>query len=182
MTSHPSPRERRLRVNRTGKEQVVEALRQTLSQAEVVVVAHNRGLTVADAGDLRRKMRDVGAGLKVTKNTLAQRALEGTRYTGLAKLFKGPTAIAYSRDPVAAAKVAVDYAKRNDKFVVIGGGLGESVLDAAGVDTLSKLPPLEALRATLAGLMQTPAQRLASVMAAPAGQLARVFSAYGAKE
>jgi large subunit ribosomal protein L10 len=161
---------------------VVETLRETLEDAGVVVVAHNNGLTVADASDLRRKMREGGAGLKVTKNTLAQRAVEGTRYAGLAKLFRGPAAIAFSRDPVAAAKVAVEYAKRNEKFVVIGGGLGETTLDAAGVDNLSKLPPLESLRAKLVGLLQTPAQRLAVVMAAPAAQLARVCSAYGSKE
>jgi large subunit ribosomal protein L10 len=161
---------------------VVETLRQTLRDSAVVVVAHNKGLTVADAGELRRKMREGGAGFKVTKNRLAQRALEGTRYTGLAKLFRGPTAIAYSRDPVAAAKVSVDYARRNEKFVVIGGGLGESTLDAAGVETLSKLPPIEALRARLVGLLQAPAQRLAGVMAAPGSQLARVFAAYGAKD
>ena len=169
-------------MDRTSKEKVVETLRQTLKDAEVVVVAHNKGLTVADAGDLRRKMRDGGASLKVTKNTLAQRAIEGTRYAGLSALFKGPTMIAYSRDPVAAAKVAVDYAKRSEKYVIIGGGLGQSTLSVTGIETLSKLPSIDALRAGLIGLLQTPARRLAVLMAAPGARIARVTAAYAAKE
>jgi len=162
------------------KEQVVGDLRARLSEAAVVVVAHNLGLTVAASSELRRRMREGGASFRVAKNTLARRAVADTPYSGLADMLKGPTALAYSRDPVAAAKVAVEFAKKNEKFVILGGGLGERTLDATGVEQLSKLPSIEELRGRIVGLIVAPATRLAGVLAAPAGQLARVFAAYGA--
>lgn len=166
-------------MERAAKEQQIAELHRTFGEASVVVVAHNKGMTVTDASELRRRMREGGAGFKVAKNTLARRALKDTPYGGIEALFKGPTSIAFSRDPVAAAKVAVDFAKKNDKFVILGGALGARSLDAAGVEALAKMPSLDTLRGTLIGLLQTPAQRIASVLQAPAGQLARVFAAYG---
>lgn len=162
------------------KEQVVGDLRARLSEAAVVVVAHNLGLTVAASSELRRRMREGGASFRVAKNTLARRAVAETTYSGLADLLKGPTALAYSRDPVAAAKVAVDFAKKNEKFVILGGCLGARTLDATGVELLSKLPSIDELRGKIVGLIVAPATRLAGVLAAPGGQLARVFAAYGA--
>lgn len=169
-------------MNRTQKEQAITALHQVLQDTALVVVAHQVGLTVAEATDLRRRMRAAGAGFKVTKNRLARRALVGTAFEGLDGLFKGPTAIAFSRDPVAAAKVVTEFAKTNEKLKVVGGGLGTQVLDASGVEALAKLPSLDELRAKLIGMIQTPATRIAGVLQAPGSQVARVLSAYANKE
>ena len=147
----------------------------------MLVVTHQSGMTVAEVTDLRRQMRAAGASFKVTKNRLARLALKGTRFEGLASLFTGPTAIAYSTDPVVAAKVAVEFANSNEKLVIVGGGLGERVLDQSGIKALAKLPSLTELRGRIAGLLQAPAAKLAGVLQAPAGQLARVFQAYGSK-
>lgn len=147
----------------------------------MLVVTHQSGMTVAEVTDLRRQMRVAGASFKVTKNRLARLALKGTRFEGLASLFTGPTAIAYSADPVVAAKVAVEFANSNEKLVIVGGGLGERVLDQSGIKALAKLPSLTVLRGRIAGLLQAPAAKLAGVLQAPAGQLARVFQAYGSK-
>jgi large subunit ribosomal protein L10 len=166
-------------VERSRKEKIVNDLHDALESANMVVVTHNNGLTVAEATELRRSMRDAGASFKVTKNRLALRALDGTPYEALRELFSGPTAVTTSEDPVAAAKAAIDYAKKNEKLVVIGGAMGATVLDAAGVKQLASLPSLDALRSTLIGLIQAPATKVAGVLQAPAGQLARVFSAYG---
>jgi len=166
-------------MQRKQKEQAVAALHQTLGESTLVVVTHQTGMTVAETTALRRRMRDAGAGFKVTKNRLAKRALEGTSFAGLSDLFTGPTAVAYSADPVAAAKVVADYANQNAKLTIIGGALGTQSLDAEGVKALAKLPSLDELRAKLVGMIQTPATRVAQVVNAPAGQLARVFSAYG---
>jgi large subunit ribosomal protein L10 len=144
----------------------------------MVVVTRNSGLTVAEVTDLRRRMRAAGAQFKVAKNRLALRALDGTQFDGIAKLLKGPTALAWSSDPVAVAKAAVEFAKTNEKLVVLGGALGSRTLDAAGIRALAELPSLETLRAQLLGLINAPATRLAGVLQAPAGQLARVFGAY----
>jgi large subunit ribosomal protein L10 len=144
----------------------------------MVVVTRNDGMTVADVTELRRRMRAAGASFKVAKNRLALLALDGTRFDGLKPLMKGPTAISWSSDPVAVAKAAVDFAKTNDKFVLVGGALGSQVLDASGVKALSELPSLDSLRAKLLGLIAAPATRIAGVLQAPAGQLARVFAAY----
>jgi len=165
-------------VERTRKKEIVDGLHEALDGAAVVVVTQHNGLTVAEATVLRRQMRDAGASFRVTKNRLALRALEGTAYTGIGDLFTGPTAIATSRDPVAAAKAAVDFAKKNDKLVVIGGAMGERRLDAEGVKALASLPSLDELRGKIIGLVQAPATKVAGVLQAPAGQLARVFGAY----
>ena len=138
-------------------------------------------MTVAEVTELRRQMRAAGASFKVTKNRLARLALAGTKFERLSPMFTGPTAIAYSRDPVAAAKVAVEFANKNDKLRIIGGGLGERQLDAEGVKSLATMPSLDQLRARFLGLLQTPATRIAAVLQAPGAQLARVLDAYAKK-
>ena len=164
-------------MDRVEKEQLVASLRGTFEESAIVVVTHYSGLTVAEMGDLRRQMRDAGAKFKVTKNRLTRLALEGTAYQPIEGLFRGPTAIAYSSDPVAAAKAAVGFAKTNDKLVVLGGAMGEDQLDADGVKALATLPSLDELRGKLIGLIQAPATKVAGVLQAPAGQVARVLNA-----
>ena len=151
-------------------------------EANLLVITHQSGLTVSEVTQLRRRMRDAGAGYKVCKNRLVRLALEGTKFEALSPMFTGPTAIASSIDPVAAAKVCVDFAKDNEKLVIVGGALGENALDVDGVKALAKLPSLDELRAQLIGLVQAPATKVAGVVQAPAGQLARVFSAYGSQD
>jgi large subunit ribosomal protein L10 len=168
-------------VNRTQKEELVATMRSTFEDSGAVVVTQYSGLTVEQITDLRTKMREVGAEFKVTKNRLTRLALEGTAYEGLSDTFTGPTAIAYANDPVGVAKVAVDYAKKNDKLVLIGGGMPGTVLDADGVKSLAAMPSLDESRAKLVGLLQAPASKIAAVLQAPAGQLARVFGAYSDK-
>jgi len=165
------------RVDRTAKKQLVESLNAMFAENELVVVTHQAGLTVAEVTDLRRKMRDAGASYKVTKNRLAKIALAGTKFEPITELFTGPTAVAVSKDPVAAAKVAVEFAEKNEKLTVVGGGLGDQALDMAGVKALAKLPSLDELRGKIVGIIQTPATRVAGVLQAPAGQLARVLQA-----
>jgi len=169
-------------VDRTQKEELVSSLHDTFGGAETVVVTHNLGLSVAQMEDLRVKLREAGASFKVTKNRLTRLALKDTKFEGLTDLFTGPTGIAYSEDVVAAAKVAVKFAKDNDKFEVVGGAMGETVLDLAGVQALATMPSLDELRGKLVGLIQAPATKVAGVLQAPAGQLARVCGAYGATE
>jgi large subunit ribosomal protein L10 len=169
-------------VNRSEKAEAIVELNQIFKDANLMVVTRQTGLTVQEVTDLRRKVRAAGASYKVAKNRLTLRALEGTRFTALGSLFKGPTAIAYSEDPVAAAKVIAAFAKDNAKLTIVGGALGENTLDVAGVQALATLPSLDALRSKIIGLLQAPATKVAVVLAAPAGQLARVFGAYGAKE
>ncbi len=169
-------------MHRQQKEAVVDTLHETFSNASALVVAHQKGLTVAQITDLRGRMREAGAGFKVTKNRLAKRALDGTPFADLADLFSGPTTIAYSNDPVAAAKVAVKYAGDNDKYEVVGGALDGKTLSVDEVKALASLPPLDELRAKIVGMIATPATRLAQVTGAPAAQLARVFGAYGSSE
>jgi large subunit ribosomal protein L10 len=169
-------------VDRTEKREFVSQLAGVFAETSMVVVTQNKGLTVAEVSDLRRKMRDGGSTFKVAKNRLAALALDGTPFDGIRPMLKGPTALAWSRDPVAVAKTAVDFAKTNEKLVVIGGALGTQTLDANGVRALAELPSLDTLRARLVGMLQTPATRVASVLAAPAGQLARVFGAYAKKD
>ncbi|MBM3565164.1 MAG: 50S ribosomal protein L10 [Alphaproteobacteria bacterium] len=171
----------RTTVNRTEKEQLIAEMHQTFAGAHLVVVAHYSGMTVKEMGDLRSKMRQAGAGLKVTQNRLTRRALEGTKFKSLDGLFTGPTAIAYSKDPVAAAKVAVTFAKTNEKLKIIGGALDAEILAVDGVKALAMLPSLDELRGKIVGLIQAPATKIAGVLQAPAGQVARVFSAYASK-
>ena len=169
-------------MDRAEKHALVEELNGTFKEAGVVVVTKNHGLTVSDVEDLRAKMRDAGASYKVAKNRLAKIALEGTPYEGIADFLTGPTALAWSSDPVAAAKAANDFAKANDNLEIIGGGMDGKVLSADEVKQLASLPSLDELRAKIVGLVQAPATKIAQIAAAPAGQLARVFGAYGAKE
>ena len=168
-------------MDRSQKAELIATLNKTFQSAELVVVTQQAGLTVAEITDLRRQMRAAGAGFKVAKNRLTQRALEGTRFQPLSDLFKGPTALAYSKDPVAAAKVTVGFADKNEKLKIVGGCLGERKLDVAGIKALATLPSLPEMRARLAGLIATPATRLATVVAAPAAQLARVVGAHARK-
>jgi len=164
-------------VDRTQKEELVASFNDAFSEATLVVVTSQSGLTVAQSTELRQEMRQAGASFKVTKNRLTRLALEGTTFAYLSDLFKGPTAIAYSDDPVAAARIAVKFAEGNDKFQILGGGLSEQALDVSGVTALAKLPSLDELRGKLVGMIQTPATRIAGVTQAPAGQLARVLAA-----
>ncbi len=168
-------------MDRAAKRELVSTLNTVFSDTGVVVVAHYAGLTVADMQSLRGRMKQVGASVKVAKNRLAQIALEGTDVASISGLMKGPTLIAYSDDPVAAPKAAVEFAKANDKLVILGGAMGATALNADGVKALASLPSLDELRAKLVGLVQAPATKIAQVVNAPASKLARVFGAY-AKE
>ncbi|HLS69731.1 MAG TPA: 50S ribosomal protein L10 [Kiloniellales bacterium] len=169
-------------MKRAEKEKLVAAMHERFSSATALVVTQQSGMTVAEATALRRNVRAAGASYRVTKNRLVKLALEGTPFEALSPLFTGPTAIAVSDDPVAAAKVCVEFAKKNEKLTIIGGGLEGQVLDSAGVKALASLPSLDELRGTLIGLINAPATKVAGVVQAPAGQLARVFAAYGAKD
>ncbi|MGQ7791957.1 50S ribosomal protein L10 [Faunimonas sp. B44] len=169
-------------MDRAQKSEMVTHLHDVFSNTGVVVVAHYSGLTVAQMTTLRSRMRDAGASLKVAKNRLAKLALKGTDAEHISDLFQGPTVIAYSADPVAAPKVATDFAKANEKFVVLGGAMGRTNLDATGVEALAKMPSLDELRARIVGMINTPATRIAGVLQAPGGQLARVLSAYATKD
>ncbi len=168
-------------MDRAQKRKLVESLQQDLADMVCVVVTHQSGLTVAEATQLRGQMRSAGARFRITKNRLARRALETTPFAPLSPLFTGPTAVAFSRDPVAAAKVAVGFANRNEKLRIIGGGLAGRLIDAAEVRELALLPPLEELRGRLVGLLAAPATRVARVLQAPASQVARVLAAYAEK-
>jgi large subunit ribosomal protein L10 len=168
-------------VDRTEKRDFVAGLHEALSATSMIVVTHNTGLSVAEATELRRRMRAAGVTYKVAKNRLAHLALEGTPFDGIKPMLKGPTALAWSKDAVAAAKAAVDFAKANEKFVLVGGALGAQTLDASGVRALAELPGLDELRARIVGMIATPATRVAGVLQGSAGQLARVFGAFAKK-
>jgi large subunit ribosomal protein L10 len=168
-------------VDRAEKQQEIEALHQTFASNDLVVVGHYRGLTAAEITDLRRQMRQAEVSGQVVKNTLARRALKGTAYENIADLLKGPTMVAASKDPIAAAKVVYDFAKKNDKFVILGGGMGSLKLDSAAVKQLAQLPSLDELRSKLLGILVAPATRIATVTQAPASQVARVLRAYADK-
>ena len=168
-------------MDRTQKQQLAESLHQDFAENVCVVVTHQTGMTVAEVTLLRRQMLGAGARYRVTKNRLAKRALEGTPFAELAPLFTGPTAIAYSRDPVAAAKAAVEFANRNNKLTIIGGGLHGQVLDEAGVKALAILPSLDELRGKIIGLINAPATKIAGILQAPGGQLARLLAAHAEK-
>ena len=169
-------------MDRNDKANLVAELKQVFTETSVVVVTRNLGMSVAQSTDLRLRMRDAGAQFKVAKNRLALIALDGTRYQPISELLKGPTALATSIDPVAAAKVAVDFAKTTDKFEVLGGAMGDTVLDVNGVMALAELPSLDEMRATLIGIIQAPATKIARTIAEPGAMLARVFGAYAAQE
>jgi large subunit ribosomal protein L10 len=169
-------------MDRSQKADTVASLNATFNEAGVVVVTRNLGLSVAQSTDLRAKMRDAGASYKVAKNRLAKIALKDTQYQGLEDLLSGPTALATSVDPVAAAKAALDFAKSNDRIEIVGGSMGGQLLDEAGIKALASMPSLDELRGKLVGLINAPATKVAQVVTAPAAKLARVFGAYGAKE
>jgi large subunit ribosomal protein L10 len=173
----PPQNERRRSVNRQEKAELIETLQSTLNASTTIVVTHQVGMTVAESSDLRGKMREAGAGFKVTKNRIAKLALKGTRYEELEGMFTGPTAIGTSADPVAAAKALVEFAKDNDKLTIIGGSMDGKTLDKAGVEALAKMPSLDELRGKLVGLIQAPAAKIARVTQAPAGKVARVIQA-----
>ena len=168
-------------MDRSQKADLVTELKQVFTETSVVVVTRNLGLSVAQSTDLRLKMRDAGAQFKVAKNRLALIALEGSKYSPIGDLLTGPTALATSIDPVAAAKVAVDFAKTNDRFEIVGGAMGDTILDVNGIKALAALPSLDQLRATIIGLVQAPATKIARTVSEPGAQLARVFGAYAAK-
>ena len=164
-------------MNRKEKAELVETLQTAFDGSSTIVVAHQVGMTVAESNDLRQKMRDVEAGFKVTKNRIAKLALKGTRYEDLDSIFTGPTVVGTSEDPVAAAKILVDFAKGNPKITIIGGSMDGQTLDKAGIEALAKMPSLDELRGKLVGLVQAPAAKIARVVQAPAGKMARVIKA-----
>jgi large subunit ribosomal protein L10 len=168
-------------VDRAQKAVAIEDLQGTFSEIESIVVTQNTGLTAGQAAALRDQMRKNGVSYKVSKNRLVLRALKGTRFEGIGHMLKGPVGLATSKDPVAAAKIAATFAKDNEKFLILGGALGEKVLDKAAVEALSKLPSLDEIRAMLLALFQTPATRIATIAQAPASQVARVLKAYADK-
>ncbi len=161
---------------------MVAELQETFESNNLVVLTHQSGLTVTEVSELRKQLREAGGSFKVTKNRLAKIALKGTKFEGLSDRFTGPTAIAASADPVAAAKVAVEFAKKNEKLLIICGSLEAEALDADAVKALATLPSLDELRGQLIGLIQAPATKVACVLQAPGSKLARVFSAYGSSE
>ncbi|MCP8895517.1 50S ribosomal protein L10 [Shinella daejeonensis] len=169
-------------MERAEKREFVTELNGVFKASGSVVVARYAGITVSQMNDLRSKMRAAGGTVKVAKNRLAKIALQGTESEGMSDLFQGQTLIAYSDDPITAPKVAMDFAKTNDKLVVLGGAMGSTTLDAEAVKSLATLPSLDELRAKLLGLLAAPATRVATVTAAPASQLARVFAAYAKKD
>ena len=169
-------------MDRSQKAESVASLNAVFNEAGVVVVTRNLGLSVAQSTNLRNKMRDAGASFKVAKNRLARLALKDTDYAGLEEHLTGPTALAYSVDPVAAAKAVVDFAKTNDKLEIVGGAMGSTVLNAEGVKALASMPSLDELRAKLIGLVNAPATKVVQLVNAPASKLARVFGAYAAKD
>jgi len=169
-------------VDRAQKEQLVASLRETVGDVTLLVVTQQSGLSVAEATDLRRQMRQAGAKFRVTKNRLVRLALKDTKFAQIVPLFTGPTAIATSKDPVAAAKVAVEFAHKNGKLTIIGGALDDKVLGVDDVKALAALPSLDELRTKIVGLLSAPATRIAVVLGAPAGQMARVLRAYSEKD
>jgi len=172
---------RELAVERAAKKEAVQALNEVFKTTGVAIVAHYSGLTVAQMQTLRAQMKQVGASVKVSKNRLAKIALEGTDVVAIGSLLKGPTVIATSQDPVAAPKVAVEFAKANEQFVILGGSMGKTALNVDGVKALASLPSLDELRGKLVGLIQAPATKIAQLSTAPAAKVARVVQAYASK-
>ncbi|MCB9982704.1 MAG: 50S ribosomal protein L10 [Rhodospirillales bacterium] len=168
-------------MSRAQKEAEIQALNERFSNDEIVVVTHYSGLTVKEMSDLRAGLRTEGASFKVTKNTLAKLAIKGTKFEAISDMFAGPTGIATSTDPVAAAKAAHKFAKDNDKLIILGGALGEQVLDAKGIEALAKMPGLDELRATIAAMIMAPARKLAGAINAPGGKVAGAIKAVADK-
>lgn len=168
-------------MNREQKQELVSELHQLFGEVSTVVVAHYSGLTVAEMENLRKQMRAAGASFRVTKNRLTRLALDGTKFDSVGDLLTGPTGIAVSADPVAAAKAMVDFAKTNPKLVILGGNMNGSALNSDGVKALATMPSLDELRARLVGMIQTPGTRIATVLSQPGAGLARVLNAYATK-
>lgn len=168
-------------MNREQKQELVSELHQLFGEVSTVVVAHYSGLTVAEMENLRKQMRAAGASFRVTKNRLTRLALDGTKFDSIGDLMTGPTGIAVSADPVAAAKAMVDFAKTNPKLVILGGNMNGSALNSDGVKALATMPSLDELRAKLVGMIQTPGTRIATVLSQPGAGLARVLNAYATK-
>jgi len=173
---------RRESVDKAQKREFVTTMNEVFSNAGAVVVSHYTGLTVSDMGELRSQMREAGGTVKVAKNSLAKLALQGTEVEHLSDLFTGQTVICYSEDPVTAPKITVEYSKKNEKLVILGGAMGSDHLDVNGVKALASLPSLDELRAKIVAMVSTPATRVATVVAAPATQVARVIGAYAKKD
>lgn len=169
-------------MDRSQKADSVASLNAVFNEVGVVVITRNLGMSVAQSTALRGKVRDAGASYKVAKNRLAKLAIKDTNYAGIDEMLTGPTAIASSVDPVAAAKAVVDFAKTTDKIEIVGGSMGSQVLNAEGIKALASMPSLDELRAKLVGLVQAPATKIAQLSTAPAAKLARVFGAYAAKD
>lgn len=169
-------------MDRSQKAESVASLNAVFNAVGVVVITRNLGMTVAQSTALRGKVRDAGATYKVAKNRLARLAIQDTNYAGIDEMLTGPTAIASSVDPIAAAKAVVDFAKTNDKIEIVGGAMGAQVLNAEGIKALASMPSLNELRARLVGLVQAPATKIAQLTTAPAAKLARVFAAYAEKD
>ena len=165
-------------MTRAEKQTSIESVNATLKAAQIALVVHNNGLTVAQMSELRRKMREAGADFKVSKNRLSKLAAKDTQFEAISDLFKGPVVLATSQDPVSVAKGLVDFAKTNDKLVIIGGAFGAQKLSVKDIDTLAKLPSLNELRARLVGMLQTPASRIVGILQAPGSQVARVIAAH----
>ena len=168
-------------MDRAEKRQLVSTLNEAWKDTGVIVVAHYKGMTVAEMTDFRKRVKEAGGSVKVAKNKLAKLALNDTDSQGISELLKGQTCLAYSDDPVSAARVSVKYAKENDKLVILGGAMGKTVMDANAVKALADLPSLDQLRATLIGLVQAPATKIARILKEPGGMLARVLQAQAAK-
>ncbi len=181
MGAKPMGRMWRLALERAEKREAVASLQQALTGVGSIVVAHNTGLSVADLTDLRVQVKQAGGHLKVAKNRLTKLALKETDNADISALFTGPTVIAYAEDPVVAPKIAAKFAEKNQKYIILGGAMGSTALDADGVKALATMPSLDELRATLAGMLKQPAQRLATIAQAPGAQIARVLSAYSEK-
>ncbi|CAA2140988.1 50S ribosomal protein L10 [Hyphomicrobium sp. ghe19] len=169
-------------MDRAAKRELIDHLHTELKSTGVVVVAHNTGMVAAQSAEFRRRVKDAGGSVKVAKNKLAQLALKDTDAEKLSDLLKGPTVLAFSKDPIAAAKAAVAYAKGNDKLVILGGAMGKTILDAKGVQALADLPSLDELRAKIIGLLNAPATKIVRTIAEPGAQLARVIQAKASKE
>lgn len=167
-------------MDRAAKRELVTSLHDVFKDTGVVVVAHNTGMVAAQSAELRKRVKEAGGSVKVAKNNLVKLALKDTKAEGVTDLLKGPTILAYSKDPIAAARVAVKYAKENDKLVILGGAMGASILDANAVKALAELPSLDELRAKLIGLLNAPATKIARTVAEPGAQLARVIQAKAA--
>ncbi len=168
-------------MTRAEKKAEITELNTRFNTDELVVLTHFNGLTVAQVTNLRRELRQNGASYKVTKNSLAKIALKGTQFEQITDMFTGPTGVATSKDAVAAAKVAYNFSKANEKLVILGGALGSKILSAKDVEALAKLPSLDELRSKLIGLLQAPASKMIGVLQAPAKAMVGVTKAYGEK-